>query len=65
VNAEVFSDGMHPYEPKNKHRDRERADERERSQTKAPNSIEHELPRATWKPPGPYVSRERFDRHRT
>ncbi len=53
VDAEVFGDGVHAYEPKNKQHDRERAEERERSQTKAPDSIEHELPRAAWKPPGP------------
>jgi hypothetical protein len=53
VNAEVFGDGVHAYESKNKHRDGEDADERERSQTKAPHSIEHELPRATWEPGGP------------
>jgi len=52
VNVEVFGDGVHAYEPKHKHHDRDRADERERSETKAPDSIEHELPRASWKPPG-------------
>ena len=52
MNAEVFGDGVHAYEPKNKHPDGERADERERSQTKAPDSMEHELPRATWKASG-------------
>ena len=44
MNAEVFGDGVHTYEPEHKHRDGERADERERSETKAPDSIEHELP---------------------
>ena len=53
MNAEVFGDDVHAYEPKNKNRDRDRADERQRSQTNAPDSIEHELPRATWKPPRP------------
>jgi hypothetical protein len=52
VDAEVFGDGVHAHEPKNEQHDRERADDRERRQTKAPDSIEHELPRATWKPPG-------------
>ena len=53
VNPEVFGDGVHAQEPKDKQHHRERADERERSQAKAPDSIEHELPRAMWKPPGP------------
>jgi hypothetical protein len=47
MNAEVIGDGVHAHKPKNKHCDGERADERERSQAKAPASIEHELPRAT------------------
>jgi hypothetical protein len=53
VNAEVFGDGVHAYDPEDQQRDGERADERERSQSKAPDSIEHDLPRATCKPPGP------------
>ena len=65
VNAEVFGDSVYACEPKDKQRDRERADERERNQAKARDSVEHELPRATGQPPGPYVSRERFGRHRT
>ena len=65
VNAEVFGDFVYACEPKDKQRDRERADERERSQAKARDPVEHELPRATGQPPRPYVSRERFGRHRT
>ena len=52
VNAEVVGDRMHAYEPKDQHHDRDRA-EGGRNHTKAPDSIEHELPRATCKPPGP------------
>jgi hypothetical protein len=65
VNAEVVSDCVYACEPKDKQRDRERADGRERNQAKARDSGEHELPRVTGEAPGPYVSRERFDRHRT
>ena len=48
----MFGDGVHAYKPKDKQHDRERADEREASQPKAPDSIEDGLPRAMWKPPG-------------
>jgi hypothetical protein len=65
VNAEVFGDSVYACEPKDKQCDGERADERERNQAKAHDPVEHEPPRATGKPPGPDVSRERFDRHRT
>jgi hypothetical protein len=65
VNAEVVGDSVYACEPKDKQRDSERADERERNQGKARDSVEHELPRATGQPPGPCVSRERFGRHRT
>lgn len=65
VDAEVVGDFVYACEPKDKQRDRERADERERSQAKARDSVEHELPRATGQPPGPDVSRERFGRHQT
>ena len=53
MNPEVLGDGVHAQEPKDKQHHRERADERERSQANAPDSIKHELPRAMWKPPGP------------
>jgi hypothetical protein len=65
VNAEVVGDCVYACEPEDKQHDRERADERERDQANACDSVEHELPRATGQTPGPYVSRERFGRHRT
>jgi hypothetical protein len=65
VNAEVVGDCVYACEPEDKQRDRERADERERNQAKARDSVEHELPRATGQPPGSHVSRDRFGRHRT
>ena len=65
VNAEVFRDSVHSCEPKDKQHDGEHADERKRNEARAHDPVEHELPRATGKPPRPDVSRERFDRHRT
>jgi hypothetical protein len=65
VNAEVVGDSVDACEPNDKQRDGERADEGERNQAKARHSVEHGLPWATGQPPGPYVSRERFGRHRT
>ena len=65
MNAEVVGDSVYACEPEDQQRDRERADERERNQAKARDSVEHEPPRTTGQPPGPHVSRERFDRHRT
>jgi hypothetical protein len=65
VNAEVVGDCVDACEPKNKQSDGERADERERGQAEARDSLERELPRATGKPSWSYVSREGFDGHRT
>jgi hypothetical protein len=65
VNEEVVGDCVYACEPKDKQRDGERADEGERDQAEARDSGEHELPRVTGQPPGPYVSRERFDCHQT
>ena len=53
MHAEVVGDYVYAYEPEDQHHDRDRADERERSQSNAPDSIEHDLPRATCKPSGP------------
>jgi hypothetical protein len=65
VNAEVVGDCVHARESEDKQCDGERADERERDQAETRDSGEPELARATGQPPGPYVSRERFDRHRS
>jgi hypothetical protein len=65
MNAEVVGDSLYACEPKDKQCDREHADKRERNKAKARDSVEPELPRTTSQPPGPYVSRERFGRHRT
>ena len=65
VNAEVVGDSVYACEPEDKQRDGERADEGERNHAEACDSGERELPRVTGQPPGPYVSREWFERHRT
>jgi Luciferase-like monooxygenase len=65
VNAEVVGDAVDACEPEDKQCDSERADDRERNQANARDSVGHERPSATSQPPGPYVARERFDRHRT
>ena len=65
MDAEMVGDAVHACEPKYKQRDGERADERERNQADARDSVGHERPWPTGQPPGPYVPRERFDRHRT
>jgi hypothetical protein len=65
VDAEVFGDAVYAYEPEDEQRDGERADDREHSQEKSRGSVGREPPWATWQPPGPDVSRERFGRHRT
>jgi hypothetical protein len=65
VNAEVVGDAVYAGEPKQKQCDGERADERERNEPDARDSVGHEPAWATGQPPGPHVSRERFDRHRT
>ncbi len=65
MNAEVLGDSVYACKPENEQQDREGTDERERDKAEARDSGEHERPRATGQPTGPYVSRERFDRHRT
>jgi hypothetical protein len=57
VDAEVVGDSVDACEPKDKQSDSESADEHECGQTEAHDAVEHELPRATGQPSGPYVSR--------
>ena len=65
MNAEVVGDSVYARDPKDEQRDGERPDKRERDQAEARDTGDHALPRVTGQPPGPYVSRERFDRHPT